>query len=51
MPGQPFDRIAVLYDGKLMGILDASSATREQIGLMMAGQEGTHCNEKRQIQV
>lgn len=45
------DRIAVLYDGKLMGILDAASATREQIGLMMAGQEGTHCNEKRQIQV
>ena len=45
------DRIAVLYDGKLMGILDASSATREQIGLMMAGQEGTHCDEKKQIQV
>lgn len=34
------DRIAVMYDGQLMGILDAATATREQIGLMMAGQKG-----------
>lgn len=34
------DRIAVLYDGELMGILDAKTATREQIGLLMAGQKG-----------
>lgn len=31
------DRIAVLFEGKLMGILHAREATVEQIGLMMAG--------------
>ena len=33
------DRIGVMYDGRLMGIMDAVSATREKIGLMMAGGE------------
>jgi general nucleoside transport system ATP-binding protein len=31
------DRIGVLYEGRLMGIVDAQSATREEIGLMMTG--------------
>ncbi len=31
------DRIAVMYDGRLMGIVDAKTATQNQIGLMMAG--------------
>jgi len=31
------DRIGVMYDGRLMDVLDASKATREQIGLLMAG--------------
>lgn len=31
------DRIGVLYDGELMGIIDADEATREKIGLMMTG--------------
>ena len=31
------DRIAVMYEGKIMGIVDPAEATREQIGLMMAG--------------
>ena len=31
------DRIAVIYEGRIMGIVDPASATREQIGLMMAG--------------
>jgi len=31
------DRIAVIHDGRLMDILDAKDATREQIGLLMAG--------------
>jgi len=31
------DRIAVLYEGKIMGIVDRNQATLEQIGLMMAG--------------
>lgn len=31
------DRIAVMYKGQIMDILDASKATREQLGLLMAG--------------
>ena len=31
------DRIAVLYDGKLMDVLDAQDADRERVGLLMAG--------------
>jgi general nucleoside transport system ATP-binding protein len=31
------DRIAVLYEGRVVGVVDAASATYEQLGLMMAG--------------
>ncbi|MBA2273792.1 MAG: ABC transporter ATP-binding protein [Actinobacteria bacterium] len=31
------DRIAVMYEGKVMGVVGAAGADREQIGLMMAG--------------
>ena len=31
------DRIAVVYRGKILGILDAKSATKELVGLLMAG--------------
>jgi simple sugar transport system ATP-binding protein len=31
------DRIAVIYEGKIMGIVDPATATREEVGLMMAG--------------
>jgi simple sugar transport system ATP-binding protein len=31
------DRIAVIYEGQIMGIVDPADATREQLGLMMAG--------------
>jgi simple sugar transport system ATP-binding protein len=31
------DRIAVIYDGQIMGVLDGNTATRERIGLLMAG--------------
>lgn len=31
------DRIMVMYDGKVSGIVDARTATKEQIGLMMTG--------------
>ena len=31
------DRIAVMYQGKIIGVLDRSEATREGIGLLMAG--------------
>jgi len=31
------DRLAVLYEGRLMGILDRKDASVERLGLMMAG--------------
>jgi simple sugar transport system ATP-binding protein len=31
------DRIAVIYEGKIMGIVDGPSATLEELGLLMAG--------------
>ena len=31
------DRIAVMFEGKILAILDAETATEEQIGLLMAG--------------
>lgn len=38
------DRIAVMYKGRILSTVDARSATREQLGLLMAGiiQEGAH---------
>jgi len=32
------DRIAVMFDGEIMGIVDNSSTTVEELGLMMAGE-------------
>ncbi len=34
------DRIAVMFDGRIMGIVDGRRATRESIGLMMTGEHG-----------
>jgi simple sugar transport system ATP-binding protein len=31
------DRVAVMYEGEVMGIVDPKVATREEVGLMMAG--------------
>jgi simple sugar transport system ATP-binding protein len=31
------DRIAVMYDGRIVGILDAKDATEKKLGIMMAG--------------
>jgi simple sugar transport system ATP-binding protein len=31
------DRIAVMYEGKIMGIVSAEGADIEKVGLMMAG--------------
>ena len=31
------DRIAVMYEGRVVGIVDRAAATREDLGLMMAG--------------
>ncbi len=33
------DRIAVMYDGKLVALVDADTVTKEQVGLLMAGGE------------
>ena len=35
------DRIAVMYEGRIMGILDRNEATVEKLGLMMAGISAT----------
>jgi simple sugar transport system ATP-binding protein len=32
------DRIAVIFHGEIMGILDRADATPEKLGLMMAGE-------------
>jgi ABC-type uncharacterized transport system ATPase subunit len=34
------DRIAVMYEGQIMGILPADRATKQQLGLLMAGVAG-----------
>jgi len=31
------DRIAVMYDGRIVGILDAKDANEKKLGIMMAG--------------
>ncbi|MFN2176142.1 MAG: hypothetical protein ACK2U3_09355 [Anaerolineales bacterium] len=31
------DRIAVMYNGEIVAILDAAKASREELGLLMAG--------------
>ena len=31
------DRIMVMYEGEIMGIVDSLTATRESIAMMMAG--------------
>ncbi len=35
------DRIAVMYQGRIVDILDRKDATREKLGLLMAGSTGT----------
>jgi simple sugar transport system ATP-binding protein len=36
------DRIAVMYRGEIIKILDASEATKERVGLLMAGVQEEH---------
>jgi len=31
------DRIAVIYEGQIVGIVDAKSTTEQELGLMMSG--------------
>ncbi|MEX2693022.1 ABC transporter ATP-binding protein [Rhizobium mongolense] len=39
------DRIAVIFEGRIMGVLDAAGATVETIGLMMAGRIGNQATK------
>ncbi len=41
------DRIMVLHDRKVMGIVDAETTTKEQLGLMMLGEKGAQQDEDR----
>jgi len=36
------DRIAVIYEGQIMGVVDSDEATPEQLGLLMAGVRAQH---------
>ena len=36
------DRIAVMYEGEIAGILPAAEATPEKLGLLMGGARRTH---------
>ena len=40
------DRIAVMYEGRIMGVVDAEGADVEEIGLMMAGTKLQSSNSK-----
>lgn len=40
------DRIAVMYKGQIMAIVDAASATKEQLGLLMAGLHPSETSNK-----
>jgi ABC-type uncharacterized transport system ATPase subunit len=42
------DRIAVMYEGRIVGTMDADKVTREQLGLMMAG---VGVQEKKEVTV
>ena len=39
------DRVMVVHEGKIMGIVDPKGTTREEIGLMMLGQKGGRNDE------
>ena len=41
------DRIAVMYEGAIVGEVDARSATVEELGLLMAGSAASRPRERR----
>jgi general nucleoside transport system ATP-binding protein len=48
------DRIAVMYRGRIVGLLDADEASKEEIGLLMAGvvpEPGAKPRKKRKVEV
>ena len=48
------DRIAVMYRGQIVGMLDADEATKKEVGLLMAGitpEPGAKPRKKRKVEV
>jgi simple sugar transport system ATP-binding protein len=48
------DRIAVMYRGRIVGMVDAAETTKEEIGLLMAGltpEPGAKPRKKRKVEV
>jgi simple sugar transport system ATP-binding protein len=41
------DRIAVIYEGEIIGEVDAKKTTEEELGLMMAGHKGGIIGEEK----
>ena len=41
------DRIAVMFEGKILAVLDAATATEEQVGLLMAGGSLEHAESEK----
>ena len=41
------DRIAVLYEGEIMGVVNRSETNAEELGLMMAGERQEHLAEAK----
>jgi simple sugar transport system ATP-binding protein len=42
------DRIAVIYEGKIVGTIDAAKATEEGLGLWMAGVTEEHAAQQKE---
>jgi ABC-type uncharacterized transport system ATPase subunit len=42
------DRVAVMYQGRMVGTLNREEATREKLGLLMAGSEAPDAGEQVQ---
>ena len=41
------DRIAVIYQGRILDVVDRAAATREGLGLLMAGVKGEPTQDVR----
>ncbi|MGE6261191.1 ABC transporter ATP-binding protein [Heyndrickxia sporothermodurans] len=43
------DRIAVIYEGKIVAIVDPKSTSEQELGLLMAGSKGKEAGEKSNV--
>ena len=44
------DRIAVIYEGQIMGIIPANEAIKEQLGLMMSGTASVTHDQAQEVE-